>query len=116
MRILIADDERDFVALLKDSVIGNEHSVDFAYDGRKALILMKENKYDLIFVDHNMPELTGLELIKFAKENKLTAKMVMITGYEEMEDFFAKQIGADEFLTKPVKVEDIKAIIDKYSK
>ena len=116
MRILIVDDERGFIELLKDSVIDNKHSVDFAYDGRKALLLMKENKYDLIFVDHNMPELTGLELIKFAKENKLTSKMVMITGYEEMEGFFMKQIGADEFLTKPVKIEDFKAIINKYSK
>ena len=116
MIILIADDEKEMVELLKDRFIVKGHSVNTAYDGKKALELIKSNIYDLIFLDHNMPGLTGLELLRYVKQNDLKPKVAIITGYEEMDEFFMKGRGADEYLTKPVKMKDIDDIIDKYSK
>jgi len=92
------------------------HSVNTAYDGKAALELIKSNIYDLIFLDHNMPGLTGLELLRYVKQNNLKPKVAIITGYSEIDEFFMKKIGADEYLTKPVKIKDIDDIIDKYSK
>lgn len=116
MMILIVDDERAIVELLKDRAAVKGHSVDTAYDGKKAMELIRSNVYDLVFLDHNMPELTGLELLRYIKENNLKPKVVIITGYAEIDEFFMKDRGADEYLTKPVKMKDIDDIIDKYSK
>ncbi|MBI4115893.1 MAG: response regulator [Candidatus Omnitrophica bacterium] len=115
MRILIADDEKEIVAFLKEALSAEGHMVDTALDGKKALDLIKQNRHDVIFVDHNMPEKTGLELVKYIKENKLRVRTVMMTGYPLMKDFFAKSAGADEYLAKPFKLEDVDCIINKYS-
>ncbi len=116
MIILIADDEKEIVELLKDRFIAKSHSVNTAYDGKAALELIKSNIYDLIFLDHNMPGLTGLELLRYIKQNNLKPKIAIITGYAEIDEFFMKGRGADEYLTKPIKLKDIDDIVDKYSK
>ena len=116
MKILIADDEKDFVEFLKSRLTGKNHSVEVVYDGKKALELIKSNLYDLIFLDHNMPELTGLELLRYVKKHNLKPKVAIITGYEEIDGTFMKGMGADEYLTKPVRIKDIDSVLDKYSK
>ena len=116
MRILIADDEKSFVEPLSDRLIRKGNQVESAYDGLNALKLIKANKYDVIILDHNMPELTGLELVKYIRKNKIDTKIVMITGYTEIDKPFMETIGVDEYLTKPVKLTDIDAVIEKYSK
>ena len=116
MRILIADDERSFVEPLSDRLIQKGNQVDSAYNGLSALELIKTNRYDIILLDHNMPELTGLELVKYVRKNKVDDKIVMITGYTEIDKSFMEVIGVDEYLTKPVKLTDIDAVIEKYSK
>ena len=116
MKILIADDEKDIVDLIKERVAKKGYNADLAFDGEKALEFIKLNKYDLVFVDHNMPELTGLELIKYIRENNLNTKIVMITGYPAIEGSVVKYLGADEYLTKPFKLKEIEDIIDKYKK
>ena len=116
MRILIADNEKEFVDLLKERLAGKGHSVDTALDGGEAMELIKTNRYDILFLDHNMPELTGLEIAKYVKEKKIGSKTVIITGYEQLNDTFAKAVAADEYITKPAKMMDIDDIIDKYKK
>lgn len=114
MTILIVDDEIEFVSFLKDRFILKGHAVDIAYDGREGLELIKTNRHDLVFLDHNMPELTGVELVKYMKNNNLKAKTVVITGYQESNEYFMRLAGADEYLSKPVQIKDIDDIIEKY--
>jgi len=111
MRILIADDEKDFVETLKERIGQRGIEIDVAYDGAESIKLLKCNKYDAVFIDHNMPEMTGLEVIKYMRANGIDSKVAMITAYEEMEDFLAKHLGADEYLTKPVKMEDVERLV-----
>jgi len=115
MKILVADDEKEFTAFLEERLTGQGHQVDVAADGARALELLKTNKYDIAFVDHNMPELTGLELAKIAKASNIKAKIIMVTGYEHMSGSFAKVVGVDEYMTKPVKIQDIDDVIKKYN-
>lgn len=116
MKILIADNEKEFINLLKERLTAKGHLVDAACDGETALELIKADHYDILFLDHNMPGLTGLEIAKYVKENGIESKTVIVTGYEEMSDAFAKAIAADEYITKPAKLKEIDDIIDKYSK
>ncbi|MFH2137502.1 MAG: response regulator [Candidatus Omnitrophota bacterium] len=116
MKILIADDEKEITQNLQEFLRRKGYVADVAFDGREALDLIKEVDYDLIFLDYNMPELTGLELIKYVKEHNEKTKTVMLTGYPLMEGFFAKAVGADEYLDKPYQFKDIEQIIEKYEK
>lgn len=113
MRILIADDERDFLDFLKGFLNEKGHYVDIAYDGKEALDLIKNNKYDILFLDHNMPELTGLEIVEYVKENRIRSKTVIVTGYEPMSEKFAKAIGADEYMEKPVSIKGLETILKR---
>ena len=115
MKILVADDERETARSIKNFLDKRGYSIDVAFEGREALDLIKKNNYDMVFLDHNMPGLTGLELIKFIKQNNLKAVSIMITGYPEMNKTFAKAIGADEYINKPCSLEEIENIIKKYS-
>jgi len=114
MKILVADNEKDFTEMLRERLAGKGHSVDVAYDGSAALELIKANNYDIMLLDHNMPGLTGLELAKYVKENGIRSVTVIVTGYEQMSGYFAKAVAADEYITKPVKLTELDAIIEKY--
>ncbi len=116
MKILIADDERESIEFLKNFLERKGYSVDIVFDGKAAVDLIKKNDYDFAFLDHNMPELTGLEVAQFVKDKNLKTKTIMLTGYLEMKDFLAKSVGVDEYVNKPCRMEEIKAIIDKYGK
>jgi YesN/AraC family two-component response regulator len=114
MRILIVDDETGFVDVLKERLRFKDVLIDLAYDGKLALELIKSNRYDVVFLDQDMPEITGLELVKYIKENGINSKTVMITGYPGISGSFAGMVGTDEYLTKPVALKDVEGIIEKY--
>ncbi len=115
MNILIADDTREITSLLKAFLQKKGHKTDVAEDGKQALEMIKTSKYDLAFFDHNMPEMTGMELVKFIKQNNIKTKTVILSGYSDMQDSFAKIIGADDYLSKPCRLEDVEVIIEKYA-
>lgn len=114
MRILIADDEKEFVKMLEDWLRHKNIGRDIAYNGEQALELLQLNKYNLAILDHNMPGLTGLELVGYIKKNNLGCATLIITGYEEMDEAIAKAAGADEYMEKPVNIKRLTAIIEKY--
>jgi len=116
MKVLIVDDELELVKFLRDFICEKGHKVDTAYDGGRAIALIKAHPYDVIFADHNMPELTGLEIAKYVRQENLETKTIIITGYPILDDFFAKSVGADEFVTKPFSLDTISDLLDKYSR
>ncbi|MFH1458811.1 MAG: response regulator [Candidatus Omnitrophota bacterium] len=115
MKILVADDTKIITDLLNTYLTRKGHTIEIAENGLQAKKMIKENNYDVAFIDHNMPEMTGMELVKFIKENKIRTKTVILTGYSGMQDFFAKSVGVDEYLSKPCELEDIDKIINKFS-
>ncbi|MCP4653627.1 MAG: response regulator [Candidatus Omnitrophica bacterium] len=116
MKIIVADDRKDAAGALEALLSKRGHDVDVVYDGQLALKKIKKNDYDLAFLDQDMPGLTGLEVVKYVKEHEMAIKTVILTGYPEIEDFFVKALGADEYVRKGNPLEDIKRILDKYSK
>ncbi|MFH1771510.1 MAG: response regulator [Candidatus Omnitrophota bacterium] len=111
MRVLVADDETETIGILQSFLERRGCVVDCAADGKEALELIKNKNYDVAFIDHNMPELTGLELIKYIKLNNIRTKTVMLTGYGGMADFLAESIGADAYIEKPFSLKDIESFI-----
>ena len=111
-RILVVDDEKECCHFFKQYLTKRGYSVDTAYDGLAAKDLLDKNTYDCIFFDCNMPELTGVELIKVIMEKNPQAKKIMISGYDLINEDFAKDLGVDIFLHKPFSLETVREIVE----
>jgi len=114
IRILWADDEID---LLKPHIIyleGKGHHVTPAKSGDEALDLLVDGNYDLIFLDENMPGLSGLETLTILKEKYANTPVIMITKSEE-ESIMEEAIGSKiaDYLIKPVNPSQILLAIKK---
>lgn len=123
MKILVVDDEKDvqllFEQRFRKEIRNNEMNFVFAYSGEEALGYLDNHNHEavLILSDINMPGMSGLQLLSYIKEkHKLPPPLVMmITAYGDAENYnTAMQLGADDFLTKPldfsVLKEKLKAI------
>ncbi|MBI1342058.1 MAG: response regulator [Terrimonas sp.] len=117
MKILVVDDERDVQVLFEQrfrkEIRSGEMEFVFAFSGEEALIYLNEHEQEavLILSDINMPGMSGLELLAHIKQKYLKPPPVvmMITAYGDAENFnTAKQLGADDFLTKPVDFSSLK--------
>jgi len=132
-RILIAEDEKDSAAVLKEILETSGYEVDVAYDGEEtinkiSLALARHNNkngvipsvfeysdngngyYDLVILDIFMPHLSGIEILKKIKADPLThlLPVVMITGLgEEKDKLEAIDAGCDEFLSKPFNFAEL---------
>lgn len=113
MKILVVDDERDIQTLFEQRFRKEirEKTVEFVFEfsGEDALAYLgshaNEQEAILILSDINMPGMSGLELLEHIKQkyHKPPPVVMMITAYGDGENFrIAKELGADDFLTKPV--------------
>ncbi|MEO6315376.1 MAG: response regulator [Chitinophagaceae bacterium] len=111
MKILVVDDETDIQTLFEQrfrkEIRDKEIEFAFAFSGEDALAYLDGHAHEavLILSDINMPGMSGLELLDQIKHRYLKPPPVvmMITAYGDAENFnLAKQLGADDFLTKPV--------------
>lgn len=111
MKILVVDDELDVKTLFEQrfrkEIKSGEMNFIFAFSGEEALSYLVVNKHEavLILSDINMPGMSGLELLGHIKQkfHEPPPIVMMITAYGDAENFkTAKELGADDFLTKPV--------------
>jgi len=117
MKILVVDDEKDvqilFQQRFRKEIRKEELDFVFAFSGEEALEVLNKMRHEavLILSDINMPGMSGLELLKLIKKDFVAPPPVvmMITAYSDEENYnTAKQLGADDFLTKPVDFKLLK--------
>ena len=111
MKILVVDDEHDVKTLFEQrfrkEIKSGEMDFVFAFSGEEALSYLSVHKHEavLILSDINMPGMSGLDLLGHIKQkfNAPPPIVMMITAYGDAENYnTAKELGADDFLTKPV--------------
>jgi len=117
MKVLVVDDERDIQALFEQrfrkEIRNKQIEFEFAFSGEEALKYLDLHGQEavLILSDINMPGMSGLELLaRIKKKHYMPPPVVMmITAYGDAENYkTAKELGADEFLTKPVDFKVLK--------
>jgi CheY-like chemotaxis protein len=117
MKILVVDDEKDvqilFEQRFRKEIKENLIEFVFAFSGEEALVYLNQHEHEavLILSDINMPGMSGLELLENIKHkfHKPPPIVMMITAYGDSENFkIAKELGADDFLTKPVDFTSLK--------
>lgn len=110
MRILIAEDEVSIAKALKVMLEKNKYAVDVAHNGLDALDAIFQVGYDLLVLDIMMPGMNGLDVLKTARAQGVTAPALFLTAKSEIEDRVAGlDAGADDYLPKPFAASEFLA-------
>ena len=120
IKVLIVDDEPDYLQTLRDMLEMNRYLVASAIDGQQALKMIPEEQPDVILLDLIMPGMNGLEVLERIKSNPefKSIPVIMLTGRSEGGDITrAKECGVDDYIVKPFNrnllLETIKKVMKK---
>jgi DNA-binding response OmpR family regulator len=109
-KILLADDDKEIVEVLKSRLIREGYEVVVAYDGQEALARVSQDNPDVILLDLTMPHLNGFEVLQEIRRN-FTDKwrpVIIISAQTELETFKkCYSLEADHYLTKPCEINDV---------
>ncbi len=114
-RILAVDDERDILFYLSSLINSWGYSVTSAAGGREAISLLEKEAFDLLIVDLKMPEVSGLSVLRRAKELKLDSMVIVLSGHLDL--YSALELikigGIYECMFKPIEEDRLKASVEK---
>lgn len=108
-RILVVDDEESIREFLEIMLKKEGYEITLAEDGQKAKDLLSKKTFDMIISDLQMPNVTGIELLKFVKESYPDTVFMLITAFGTTETAVeAMKMGAYDYLTKPFKIDEVR--------
>lgn len=110
-KILVVDDEKSIVKGIKFSLEQDDMKVEVAYDGETALELAKANHYDMILLDIMLPGFSGLEVCQMIREFSDVPIIMLTAKGDDMDKILGLEYGADDYLTKPFNILEVKARI-----
>ena len=110
-KILVVDDEKLIVKGIRFSLEQEGMEVDCAYDGEEALNKVKENHYDMVLLDIMLPKITGLEVCQQIREFSSVPIIMLTAKGEDMDKILGLEYGADDYITKPFNILEVKARI-----
>lgn len=112
-KIMIVDDERDIICLLRDYFTLNDYEVITAFSSKEAAEKLRENP-DLILLDINMPSTNGLEFCKQIR-NSTDCPIIFLTARAEEEDVLAGlNMGGDDYITKPFNLRELMGRVEAH--
>ncbi|MBN2336205.1 response regulator [Candidatus Bathyarchaeota archaeon] len=112
--ILVVDDDKNLANTFKLVLQSVGFNVDTAITGLQALYKANRNKYDLVILDINLPDMLGDEVAEKIRENSEDVNIIMITGYSSFKDNLNEaELGIKEVLMKPIPPEDLVKITKK---
>jgi len=113
-KVLLVDDEREFVQTLSERLLMRDMGSAVAYDGESALRLIKEDEPEVIIVDLKMPGIDGLEVLRRVKETRPEIEVIILTGHgNEKDRRLCMDLGAFAYLQKPLDINELSETIQK---
>ena len=109
MKILVVDDERTLVKGMKFNLENEGYQVECAYDGAAAVEMTREGTFDLVILDVMMPEVDGLEACMRIREFSNVPIIMLTAKSEDADKLVGFECGADDYLTKPFNILELKA-------
>jgi DNA-binding NtrC family response regulator len=113
--ILIVDDEQSVVFLLKEELSEIEkYDITVAYDGAEAINILQTQPFDVVLLDVKMPRVSGIEVLKYIREQHPTTIVLMLTNFADVKTAIeTMKLGAYDFVSKPYEREELLATIDR---
>lgn len=110
-KVLVVDDEKLIVKGIRFSLEQDGMEVNCAYDGEEALELARENNYDMILLDVMLPKMTGFEVCQQIREFSNVPIVMLTAKGDDMDKILGLEYGADDYITKPFNILEVKARI-----
>ena len=110
-RVLVVDDEKLIVKGIRFSLEQDDMEVECAYDGEEALSLAKEGKFDIILLDVMLPKLDGFSVCQQIRDFSNVPIIMLTAKGEDMDKILGLEYGADDYITKPFNILEVKARI-----
>lgn len=110
-RVLVVDDEKLIVKGIRFSLEQDGMQVDCAYDGQEALDMARAESYDVILLDVMLPKLTGYEVCQQIREFSDVPIIMLTAKDDDMDKILGLEYGADDYITKPFNILEVKARI-----
>ena len=109
--VLVVDDEKLIVKGIRFSLEQDNMEVDCAYDGEEALQMASNKEYDIILLDVMLPKLTGFEVCQQIREFSNVPVIMLTAKGDDMDKILGLEYGADDYITKPFNILEVKARI-----
>ena len=110
-KVLVVDDEKLIVKGIRFSLEQDDMEVDCAYDGEEAVQKARENQYDIVLLDLMLPKLDGLQVCQQIREFSDVPIIMLTAKGEDMDKILGLEYGADDYITKPFNILEVKARI-----
>lgn len=110
-KVLVVDDEKLIVKGLRYSLEQDGMEVDSAYDGEEALEMAKQKAYDIVLLDVMLPKMTGFEVCQQIRDFSNMPIIMLTAKGEDMDKILGLEYGADDYITKPFNILEVKARI-----
>ena len=110
-KVLVVDDEKLIVKGVRFSLEQDGMEVECAYDGEEALKLATANTYDMILLDLMLPKMDGMEVCQRIREFSNVPIVMLTAKGDDMDKILGLEYGADDYITKPFNILEVKARI-----
>ena len=110
-KVLVVDDEKLIVKGIRFSLEQDGMEVTCAYDGEEALKLATENKFDMILLDIMLPKMDGFEVCQHIRDFSNVPIVMLTAKGDDMDKILGLEYGADDYITKPFNILEVKARI-----
>jgi len=110
-KVLVVDDEKLIVKGIRFSLEQDQMEVDCAYDGEEAFQMAREKEYDMILLDVMLPKMNGFEVCQAIREFSDVPIIMLTAKGEDMDKILGLEYGADDYITKPFNILEVKARI-----
>lgn len=112
--VLFVDDDKRILSVVEEYLARQDYLVTVVDSGLKALEMIKEKQFDVVFADLRMPKLGGLELLTAIRDINPDIEVIIVTGHATVESAIeAMKLGSYDYLQKPFKLERLKILIDR---
>jgi len=113
-KVLLVDDEREFVQTLSERLLMRDMGSAVAYDGESALEMIKEDEPEVMILDLRMPGIDGVEVLRRVKETQPDIEVIILTGHgSEADRRMCMELGAFDYIQKPVDIDMLSATIKR---
>lgn len=110
-KILVVDDEKIIVKGIRFSLLQDQMEVDCAYDGEQAVEMARNTEYDVVLLDVMLPKLDGFQVCQAIREFSNMPIIMLTAKGDDMDKILGLEYGADDYITKPFNILEVKARI-----
>lgn len=111
MNILLVEDDKNICEMVNDFLTSENHTVEIAIDGKTAIDIFKDHKFDIILLDLMLPKFSGFDVLKYIRSFSVTPVIIVTAKDSDSDKIMGLNLGGDDYITKPFSLVELLARI-----